>query len=233
MRIAILNYSGNVGKTTIARDIFSYQLQDHELINIESVNNDGKETMVIRGEDGDQLYTEIMVNDDLILDIGSSNLEAFFRTSDKESEIIESMDIFVIPVTPEKKQQFDTIKTIQDLLKMKVKPGAIHVVCNQVIDDPMTPIEEVFDKIIEGASRAKINLDTDNVIYKHDLYNSGLSLREMIRTEDFRAMMEEAKKAGDKEKAREFAKKHIRQRKVSGLLATYEKIFKKIYGKTK
>ncbi|MBS9783423.1 MAG: hypothetical protein KGV46_02600 [Pasteurella sp.] len=225
MKIAILNYSGNVGKTTIARDVFSYRLPNYELINIESVNNDGKESVVIRGEEGDKLYTEIILNDDLILDIGSSNLESFFRTTQKESEIIDSMDVFIIPVTPEKKQQQDTIKTLIDLIKMKVKPSAIHIIFNQVIDDPMVSADEVFDVIIEGAKKTKVNANLKNMIFKHDLYNYGQTLAEMASDVDYRIKMEEAKAAGESAKAREYAQKYVRQRKIKKLDETYQAIF--------
>lgn len=231
MKIAILNYSGNVGKTTIARDVFGYRLPNYELINVESVNDDGKETTVIRGEEGDKLYTEVILNDDLILDIGSSNLESFFRTSEKESEIIESMDVFVIPVTPEKKQQQDTIKTLSDLLKMKVKPSAIHVVFNQVIDDPMGSADEIFDVIVEGANKIKVNANLGNLIYKHDLYNYGQTLAEMASNIDYRTKMEEAKAAGEKAAARDFADKYVRQRKIKKLDETYQAIFDSVMGK--
>lgn len=228
MRIAILNYSGNVGKTTIARDIFGYRLPEYELVSIESVNNDGKETVVIRGEEGDKLYTEVIINDDLILDIGSSNLEAFFRTSEKESEIINSMDKFIIPVTSEKKQQLDTLKTIQDLLKMKVSPTAIHIIANQVTEDPLALNKEVFDKIVTGAKRAGVNFDVDTVIHKHDLYSYGQTLAEMISDTDFKLKMEEAKAAGEKQSARDFATKYVRQRKIKALNATYQFIFEEV-----
>lgn len=103
MKIAVLNYSGNVGKTTLSRDMLYYNLQNYDLVTIESVNSDGKEKVIIRGEDGDKIYTELLVTDDLILDIGSSNLENYLKNSEIENELISSIDLFVIPVTAEKK----------------------------------------------------------------------------------------------------------------------------------
>lgn len=110
MKIAVLNYSGNVGKTTLARDLLHFYLQDHELVTIESINSDGKEKVVIRGDDGDKIYTELLVTDNLILDIGSSNLESYLKNSEKESEFISSIDLFIIPVTAEKKTTSRYIK---------------------------------------------------------------------------------------------------------------------------
>ena len=77
MKIALINYSGNVGKTTMARDVFKRRLPGYEIVSVESVNNDGQESVIIRGDDGENLHIEIIYNDGLILDVGSSNLEAF------------------------------------------------------------------------------------------------------------------------------------------------------------
>lgn len=54
MKVAIINFSGNVGKTTIARHLLLPRIKDAELISIESAN-------ALRGN--------------LIVDIGASNVE--------------------------------------------------------------------------------------------------------------------------------------------------------------
>lgn len=103
MRIAVLNYSGNVGKTTISRDLLKYRMPDHQIVTVESVNSDGKETLVICGDKGDDIYTEMLLNDNIILDIGSSNLESFIHSTEQEREIMNNIDLFIIPITGEKK----------------------------------------------------------------------------------------------------------------------------------
>ncbi len=230
MKIAILNFSGNVGKTTVARDIFSYRLPDYSLISIESVNDDGKEKILIRGEEGDKLLTEIILNDNLILDIGSSNLEAFFRSSTKEAELLDSIDKFIVPVTPEQKQQADTVKTLKYLVKQGVRESSIHVIFNQVIDDHMSNPKDIFKLILGGAKAISVNANLDNLIFKHDLYNLGETLSEMINDEDYRMQMEEAKASGEKELARQFAQKYVRQKKIKKLNQTYQNIFDAVMG---
>lgn len=40
MKIAVINFSGNVGKTTVARHLLLPRIQGAELISVESVNAD-------------------------------------------------------------------------------------------------------------------------------------------------------------------------------------------------
>lgn len=226
MRIAVLNYSGNVGKTTLARDLLKYRMRDHQIITVESVNSDGKETLVIRGDKGDDIYTEMLLDENIILDIGSSNLESFIHSTEKESEIIDNIDLFIIPITGEKKQQADSIKTMQDILIMGVQPEQIRIIFNQV-NDNVDP-KELFEQVILAARKFKVAINTENLIFRHDLYTNGQSLEEMISTTDYKAKMQEAKAAGQQEKAREYAIKHVRQRKLASLDQRLADIFARI-----
>lgn len=228
MKIALINYSGNVGKTTMARDVFKRRLPGYEIVSVESVNNDGQESVIIRGDDGENLHIEIIYNDGLILDVGSSNLEAFFRSSAKVGEILNKIDLFVLPVTPERKQQQDTIKTIKDLLEAKVAPSKIHVICNQIVVDPLNPVEEIFSVLKKATSQYKIGMDFRNVIEKHTLYSSGRNLSEMLSDEDFMAKMQEAKLAGNREEARKYAAKVARQSALRNLDKKYQEIFDRL-----
>lgn len=224
MKIAILNYSGNVGKTTIARDIFKY-FTNYEIISIESINTDGKEQTIIKGEEGEKIYTEILLNDDIILDIGSSNLESFLKSNAKEKDIINSIDKFIIPCTSEIKQQSDTIKTFKDLLLIGVKSKKINIILNQVNDNQDE--KKVFENLIESCKSVNIKIEPLNIIYHHDLYEYGQTLSEMITDRDYKSELEEAKKT-DKNLARELAEKYIRQRKINQLKEKYEEIFNRI-----
>lgn len=225
MKIAVMNYSGNVGKTTLARDLLHFNLQDHDLLTIESVNSDGKEQMIIRGNDGDKIYTELLVTDNLILDIGSSNLEDYLNNSERESEFISSIDLFIIPVTPEKKQQADTLKTIRDIIELGASRN-IEIIFNQVNDD--YEVKEVFSDLISSLDKMSIKVNVENYIFRHDLYSRGQQLSELINDEDYRLLMEEAKKIGDDINARKFALKYIQQKKVNALNDCYTKIFNNI-----
>lgn len=225
MKIAVLNYSGNVGKTSLARDLLHFNLQDHDLLSVESVNSDGKEKIIIRGDDGDKIYTELLVTDKLILDIGSSNLESYLKNSEKESEFISSIDLFVVPVTPEKKQQVDTLKTVRDIFALGASQN-IEIIFNQVSDNQ--DVKEVFSDLVSSLKKLDVKTNFENSIFRHDLYSRGHQLSELISNEDYRELMEEAKRSGSNDLAREYATKFIRQKKVNALNECYKKIFSNI-----
>ena len=128
MKIAVLNYSGNVGKTSIVNEVLKPNLPDYEVITIDSVNVSGKEKIVFRGEEADKIFTELLVQENAILDIGSSNLEQYFDSSNENNELLEYIDTFIVPIVPAIKQQNDSIKTIKDLIKFNIDPQKIFVV---------------------------------------------------------------------------------------------------------
>ncbi|MBR2251317.1 MAG: hypothetical protein IJ881_02650, partial [Neisseriaceae bacterium] len=99
-KIAVLNYSGNVGKTTIVNEVLQPNLPDYEIITIDSVNVSGKEKIVFRGADTDKIFTELLVQENAILDIGSSNLEQYFESSNEAQELLEYIDTFIVPIVP-------------------------------------------------------------------------------------------------------------------------------------
>ena len=50
MKVAVINFSGNVGKTTIARHLLVPRMAGAELIAVESINADEGQATAIRGE---------------------------------------------------------------------------------------------------------------------------------------------------------------------------------------
>ena len=49
MKVAVINFSGNVGKTTVAEHLLLPRIQGAELISIESINADGGRGQALRG----------------------------------------------------------------------------------------------------------------------------------------------------------------------------------------
>lgn len=206
MKFAILNYSGNVGKTTIARDMLKINLPDYRLVSVESVNSDGKEETIIKGENGDELFAEMLINDKLILDIGSSNLEKYLAQSIADNELLTDIDFFILPVTPQRKQQADTLKTVDDLIKKGVLKQQLFIIFNQVGD---AGVEEEFAPLINAFNKAGIKTDERNSIRRHDLYESGKQLAELVDQKDYRSLMQQAKNEGDAETARDYAYRQL------------------------
>ena len=65
MKIAVINFSGNVGKSTVARHLLLPRIDGAELIAVESVNADGGEVQALRGRQFGELqeYLQTVVRE--------------------------------------------------------------------------------------------------------------------------------------------------------------------------
>ena len=79
MNIAVVNFSGNVGKTTIVRHLLAPNLPDHTIVAVETINLDrnGKETITTSGRKVGKNIDDLIVNTNTIFDVGGSNIEGF------------------------------------------------------------------------------------------------------------------------------------------------------------
>lgn len=132
MKVAVINFSGNVGKTTISRHLLAPRIKDAEFVSIESINADESEADALRGRDFKQLQTYMQVSENLIVDIGGSNVEDLLIKMRAFIGSHEDFDYFIIPCVPDVKQQKDTAKTFKALVEMGVNPDHIKVVLNRV-----------------------------------------------------------------------------------------------------
>lgn len=144
--IAVVNCSGNVGKTMITRELLAPRLPAVPVRQIESINADeaawaagaigtharGETVEVMIAAQFDALHETLMLGQPLIVDIGASNVEEYLRRLDEASGSHEDYGFFVVPVVPARKQLQDTIKTIDLLSGLGVAPERIRVVFNQV-----------------------------------------------------------------------------------------------------
>lgn len=136
-KIAVLNLSGNVGKTTIATHLLASFLPGSKVISVESINNadalqvQGIEVEELNASQFKQIYHTLMYEDDVILDVGASNVAQFMEELTKYRSAIGELDLIVIPTVPAEKQQKDTIATIEWLAKLGVPASRIRVVFNQ------------------------------------------------------------------------------------------------------
>ena len=78
MKIAVINFSGNVGKTTIARHLLLPRMPDARVVSIESINagqDRDHQDHVIRGRQFAELQEFLQVVEHVVVDIGASNVE--------------------------------------------------------------------------------------------------------------------------------------------------------------
>jgi len=155
MKVALLNNSGNVGKTTISREVLAVNMDNPVLLEIET-HNAGNESFKdyfsnyykIPANQIDEIYEILTMNDEVIADIGASNMLEFFKKLN-EYGIETIFDAMIIPVTADVKQQKDTLQTINMLLNLGYPADKIFVIANRVKN--ITTFDKDF-KVLIGAS---------------------------------------------------------------------------------
>lgn len=142
MKLAVISFSGNVGKSTIARHLLAPRLPGARVIAIESINADEGQAQSMRGFQFGELQEYLQGVDDVVVDIGASNVEELMRLMHLYQGSHEEFDGFIVPTVPPPKQQQDTIATLADLHAVGVPPDRIRIVFNMV--DEREPLERAF-----------------------------------------------------------------------------------------
>ncbi len=171
MKVAVVNFSGNVGKSTMSRHLLSPRMNNAQIFSVESINSDGTQTESSRGRDIVKVQMEMMLADDAIVDIGSSNIEDVIAIWKQNPGMHEDFDYFVVPVEPGVKQQTDTISTIDELAGLGVPAKKIRLLMNKV--DMKEKPDAVFSALVEyQKEEKKFTLKMDAVIYHNPLFLS-------------------------------------------------------------
>ena len=174
MKIAVLNSSGNVGKSTITKELIYPRLANPLIVEIETVNasNINNTNLNIKNyntnDDIEDLYFSIIETDNVVLDIGASNLSSFFEKVLDFEGFLEVFDYFVIPTVSTIKETEDTIKTIEFLKNIAVSQEKIKVIPNKVKKDVKSEFAILFKNL-------SIPID-ENVFIKDSKLFSNLAL---------------------------------------------------------
>ena len=141
-KIAVINYSGNVGKSVIVRHVLSPRMPDAEVISVETINSglDKDEADTLNAKQCRAIFTKVSMANQIIVDVGSSNAEQFIEQLKAIRGAQALFDLFVVPTVPFRKQMSDTIDTLIMLSALGVEPGNIKVVLN--MSEPDTVREE-------------------------------------------------------------------------------------------
>lgn len=202
MKIAVINFSGNVGKSTVARHLLAPRMNNAQVIAIESINSDGTEDEAIRGKQFGDLIEALALMDDAVVDIGASNVEDLVNQMKQYRGSHEDFDYFVVPTVSKHKQQRDTISTIEALAEIGVPAKKIRLVFNMVELDESP--ERIFSGLFEyHASEKSFTLKPDAVIHINDIYGkikgSEQSIADILKDpRDFKEELKAAKAAEDK-----------------------------------
>ena len=202
MKIAVINFSGNVGKTTIARHLLAPRITGAEVISIESINADDGQAPPLRGNQFGELQEYLQTVDNVVVDIGASNVEDLLSLMRKYRGSHEDFDYFVIPTVPALKQQQDTIATLAELSRIGIPAAKIRLVFNLVEDG--TDVSESFDALLsfikehpmtQASMRCRLGA---NEIYER-VKGTSIDLAELAKDEtDYKAQIAVAPDTSEK-----------------------------------
>ena len=169
MKIGVINFSGNVGKTTVSRHLLAPRMNNAKILAIESINSDGSTVEAMRGKQFGELQTILQLTDDVVVDIGASNVEDFIKAMTQYKGSQEDFDYFVVPVVPATKQQRDTISTIEALASLRVPAKKIRLLFNNV--ELGDSVETVFSGLFEyQKAESKFTIRPEAVLHANDIY---------------------------------------------------------------
>jgi MinD-like ATPase involved in chromosome partitioning or flagellar assembly len=209
MKICVLNLSGNVGKTTLTAHLLGAFRPQAKIISVESVNHtdatniDSLTIEELNAHRFRDIYRELMMSDDLIVDVGASNVAVFMDELMKYRSAAGEFDMIVVPTVPADKQQKDTIATIEWLHQLGIEGHKIRVVFNQ--HQGSETIDRMYAHVMGFAledGKHKAHWMPAPVVSANDVYelikSTRLTMGELATDPtDWRARRNAAKAAGD------------------------------------
>lgn len=97
MKLAVINFSGNVGKSTVSRHLLAPRLNDATVVPVESINSDGTDDETIRGRQFGELQEALALMPDAVVDVGASNVEDFINLMRQYHGSHEDYDLLSSP----------------------------------------------------------------------------------------------------------------------------------------
>lgn len=202
MKIAVINFSGNVGKTTIARHLLLPRIAGAELISVESLNADEDQGHALRGRQFGELQEYMQTVDSLVVDIGASNVEDLMALMRRYRGSHEDFDCFAVPTVPELKQQEDTLATLAELSRLGIPPTRLKLVFNRVDDG--VDVARAFEHVLAylelhalASASTRCRLGTNEVYGR--MQGHGVDLASLARDDtDYKALIAQATDTDEK-----------------------------------
>jgi hypothetical protein len=202
MKIAVINFSGNVGKTTVARHLLLPRIPGARLISVESLNADGEEAQALRGRQFGELQEYLQTVKDVVVDIGASNVEDLLGLMRRYHGSQEDFDCYVVPTVPALKQQSDTIATLVELGRLGIPAQRVRLVFNMVED--CVELEQAFHPLLSFlAEQALATVRRDCWLAHNEIHarlrGAGGDIGALARDDtDYKALIGQASSTHDK-----------------------------------
>ncbi|GAL13511.1 stability protein StdB [Vibrio astriarenae] len=167
MKLCIVNFSGNVGKSIISQHLLKPRFENSEIIAVESINSDGTDDEKIKGKRFSAIMDKLFHHEHVIVDVGASNVEDFLQQMTKFIGSQDYFDYFIVPTICKNKQITDTIATIEALSMMGIEQNRIRVLFNMIDED--IDLEYDFREVLELQEKARISKKA--MIGENELFN--------------------------------------------------------------
>lgn len=236
MKVAVLNYTGTVGKTTIAAHLLSPRMNNAPIFAIETINETaeglGVDVEKIRGEKFRDLFKKLMMLDDAIIDVGASNVEAFLDGMVKFEDSHLEFDCFIVPVTAGSKEQKETISIIATLADFGIPAEKIRIVFNRVEAD----VAEEFGPILNFAKKQKNCIaNPDAAIFENELFDmlsvKKITIGDALGDEtDYKAKARELGKDGDAKLKTHYSDMHVIKSLSKSVNRNLDAVFAALFG---
>ncbi|MGM9484878.1 StbB family protein [Roseateles sp. NT4] len=202
MKVAVINFSGNVGKTTVARHLLLPRIPGAGLISIESINEGEASAQSLRGRQFGALQEYLQAIDSAVVDVGASNVEELLGLMGRYRGSHEDLDHYIVPTVSALKQQKDTIATLVELSRMGVPAQKIGVVFNMVEDG--VKVSDAFNPLLTFLAEQPIAIaNTDCRLGSNEVYErlklAGVDVASLLRDDtDYKALIAKAPDSKDK-----------------------------------
>ena len=180
MKIAVISHTGSVGKTALCANLLAPRLRNPIIYDIETLNQTacvyGKKTEEVQINNFPAFLSKLSsATDDMIIDVGASNVESFIDAVIEIGGVHNEIDYFLIPIIPGDKFEKETISTIQELSIMGVSAERILVVFNKIPKPRRkrpVDIESLFSELFAYLNKTgKAVYDKKAIIYESKLYD--------------------------------------------------------------
>ena len=201
MKVAVINLSGNTGKTTLSKHLLA-PLLNARRVQIEDVNSsDGTPDIEVTAGKFKTLAAQLNVagdDENFVIDIGASNAKSMIEHFSALRSTRSAIDYWIIPVVPAAKQKTDSINTAATLMEIGVDPKKIVMVLNNVTDTES--VEYDFKTIFDGG-KLGVQVATQVVLANEVfelLKNENNSVFDLANNRpDFKTLIKAARDSGD------------------------------------
>ncbi|HEX6707787.1 MAG TPA: hypothetical protein VF169_23790 [Albitalea sp.] len=181
MKIAVINFSGNTGKSMLTKNMLVPLLAGAKRISIEDLNDPGgRSDATITASVFPSLAAELNAFEDdkhFVLDIGASSAKEMIGHFTRLATTRSDIDVWIVPVTPVSKQCADTVNTVRRLMEIGVDPQRIVVVPNNITD--LSQFELDFKRLGVAAAEMGFRL-CDQGVPNSKIYDMTRSAEESL-----------------------------------------------------